>query len=135
MVMMAIVGRLIGKVDTRLLIGTGFALAALSLWEMSLFSLDVTPWLIVKTGIVQGLGLGLIFVPLSTVTFATLEPRHRAEATALFSLVRNIGSSIGISIVIALLSRNTPINHTVLAERGNPYNPLLPETGRTPGKE
>src|SRR3546814_2915148 len=77
MVMMAIVGRLIGKVDTRLLIGTGFALAALSLWEMSLFSLDVTPWLIVKTGVVQGLGLGRIFVPLSTVTFATLEPRFR----------------------------------------------------------
>jgi DHA2 family multidrug resistance protein len=125
MVMMAIVGRLIGKVDTRLLIGTGFALAALSLWEMSLFSLDVTPWLIVKTGVVQGLGLGLIFVPLSTVTFATLEPRFRAEATALFSLVRNIGSSIGISIVIALLSRNTQINHAVLAEHVNPYNPLM----------
>ncbi len=125
MVMMAIVGRLIGRIDTRVLIGTGFALAALSLWEMAQFSLDVTPWLIVKTGVVQGFGLGLIFVPLSTVTFATLEPRHRAEATALFSLVRNIGSSIGISIVIALLSRNTQINHAVLAEQVNPYNPMM----------
>src|SRR3546814_18113966 len=95
MVMMAIVGRLIGKVDTRLLIGTGFALAALSLWEMSLFSLDVTPWLIVKTGVVHGLGLGLIFVPLSTVTFATLEPRFSAEATALRSEARRVGKAGG----------------------------------------
>ena len=125
MVMMAIVGRLVGRIDPRLLVGGGFLLAAASLWEMSLFSLDVTPWLIVKTGVIQGFGLGLIFVPLSAITFATLAPQLRNEATALFSLVRNIGSSIGISIVIALLTRNTQVNHAVLAEQVSPYNPLM----------
>jgi DHA2 family multidrug resistance protein len=125
MVMMAIVGRLIGRVDSRLLIASGLALAAASLWEMSRFSLDVTPWLIVKTGVLQGLGLGLIFVPLSTATFATLAPQFRGEATALFSLVRNIGSSIGISVVIALLTRNTQISHADLAENITAYNPLM----------
>ena len=125
MVMMVIVGRLIGRVDARLLIAAGLVLAAASLWEMSRFSLDVTPWLIIKTGVIQGFGLGLIFVPLSTVTFSTLAPQFRGEATALFSLLRNIGSSIGISIVIALLSRNTQINHAVLAEHVTPYNPLM----------
>jgi DHA2 family multidrug resistance protein len=124
MVMMAIVGRLVGRVDARLLIASGLALAAASLYEMSLFSLDVTPWLIVKTGVLQGLGLGLIFVPLSTATFATLAPQFRGEATALFSLVRNIGSSIGISVVIALLTRNTQISHADLAENVTAYNPL-----------
>ena len=57
------------------------------------------PWAIIRTGIVQGLGLGLIFVPLSALTFATLPPELRTEATGLFSLMRNIGSSVGISIV------------------------------------
>jgi DHA2 family multidrug resistance protein len=125
MVMMVIVGRLIGRVDARLLIAGGLVLAALSLWEMSRFSLDVTPWLIIKTGVIQGFGLGLIFVPLSTITFSTLAPRFRGEATAMFSLLRNIGSSIGISIVIALLSRNTQINHATLAEHVTPFNPLM----------
>ena len=60
-----------------------------------------------RTGFIQGLGFGLIFVPLSTVTFATLPPEWRTEATGLFSLMRNIGSSIGISVVVSLLSSNT----------------------------
>jgi len=125
MVMMAIVGRLVGRVDSRLLIAAGFGLAGFSLWEMSRFSLDVTQWMIVWTGVVQGFGLGLIFVPLSTVTFATLAPHLRNEATALFSLMRNIGSSIGISIVISLLSQNTQVNHASLAEHVSRFNPLM----------
>ena len=61
---------------------------------------------IVISGVVQGLGLGLVFVPLSTLAFATLEPRFRTDAASLFSLLRNIGSSVGISIVAAQLARN-----------------------------
>lgn len=125
MVSMALVGRVVGRIDARVLIGAGLALAAFSMWEMSRFSLDVTPWMIVWTGVVQGLGLGLIFVPLSTVTFATLAPRLRGEATALFSLMRNIGSSIGISIVMSLLSRNTQANHAEIAEHVTRFNPLM----------
>jgi DHA2 family multidrug resistance protein len=82
-------------------------------------------WLIISSGVVQGLGLGLVFVPLSTVAFATLEARYRTDATALFSLVRNIGSSIGISIVSVLLTRNMQINHAELGAYINPFNPNL----------
>jgi len=82
-------------------------------------------WPILTTGIIQGLGLGLVFVPLSTVAFATLDARYRTDATALFSLVRNIGSSIGISIVTVMLTRNVQINHSELGAFINPYNPNL----------
>lgn len=125
MVSMMLVGRLMGKVDTRLLILAGLSLTSLSLWQMSQFSLDVTEFMLVESGVIQGLGLGLIFVPLSTVTFSTLAPHLRTEAAAMFSLMRNIGSSIGISIVTALLSRNTQINHASLAENVNIFNPMM----------
>ena len=85
--------------------------------------MDDTP--IIVSGVIQGLGLGLVFVPLSTVAFATLEPRFRTDAAALFSLVRNIGSSIGISIVTVLLTRNLQVNHAELTSRLTPFDPNL----------
>ena len=125
MVAMILVGRLIGRMDARAFIVLGLLLTAESLWAMAGFTTEVGLWLIVRTGITQGLGLGFIFVPLSTLTFATLPARLRTEAAGLFSLMRNIGSSIGISIVVTLLARNTQINHSVLAEHISPLNPLL----------
>ena len=122
MIAMLLVGRLIPRMDARLLILNGLILTAISLWQMSGFNTQVSEWLIVQTGVVQGLGLGFIFVPLSTLAFATLEVRFRTEGTAMFSLMRNIGSSIGISIVFELLARNTQINHMVLAEHITPFN-------------
>lgn len=92
MVAMVIVGRLIGRADTRLLILFGLGLTAHSLWQMSGFAAFVPIPMIVATGVEQGLGLGFIFVPLSTTTFATLAPQFRTEGTAMFSLMRNIGS-------------------------------------------
>ena len=92
---------------------------------MTGFTPQMDDWLIIVSGVVQGLGLGLVFVPLSTVAFATLEARFRTDATSLFSLVRNIGSSIGISIVIVFLTRNTQINHAELSAFINPFNPML----------
>jgi DHA2 family multidrug resistance protein len=92
---------------------------------MTHFTTDVTGWDIVRTGITQGLGLGFIFVPLSTITFATLAPNYRNEGTALFSLMRNLGSSIGISIVITYLSHHIQTNHAALADYLTPYNLAL----------
>ena len=80
---------------------------------------------LVVSGVVQGLGLGLVFVPLSTLAFATLEPRFRAEAAALFSLVRNIGSSVGISIVATMLAHNMVAARSDLVSKLTPYNPNL----------
>ncbi|RUO81529.1 EmrB/QacA family drug resistance transporter [Idiomarina tyrosinivorans] len=113
---MLIVGRLINRVDVRYLVGFGLLLTAVSLFEMGQFNLYISPSDVVRTGIIQGLGLGFVFVPLSTVTFSTLEPRLRTEATAMFSLMRNIGSSIGISIMVTLASRFAQTNHAVLGE-------------------
>jgi DHA2 family multidrug resistance protein len=117
MVTMLIVGRLIGKVDLRLMLFVGFSVTAVSLWQMAHYSLDLSQADIVWPGVIQGIGMGLVFVPLSAATFATLSPAMRAQGTALFSLVRNIGSSIGISLVQTLLVRNTVIAHASLTER------------------
>jgi DHA2 family multidrug resistance protein len=80
---------------------------------------------IVWPGVIQGVGLGLVFVPLSAATFATLSPQMRAEGTALYSLIRNIGSSIGIALVQALLVRNTQIAHASLTVQVTNANPAL----------
>jgi DHA2 family multidrug resistance protein len=97
------------------------ALTGYSLWQMMHFSLDVPEKLIITSGVIQGLGLGLVFVPISTVAYSTLPMAKRTEAAGIFSLMRNIGSSVGISIVMTLLSRNTQINHAEIASRLTPY--------------
>lgn len=125
MLAMVAVGRLVGKVDTRALVCFGLVLMAYSLYEMTKFTPDVGIYEIVYTGVFQGVGLGFIFVPLSTVAFATLAPRYRNEGTAMFSLVRNIGSSIGISIVMTMLGRQTQVSHASLSESITPFNHAL----------
>jgi MFS transporter, DHA2 family, multidrug resistance protein len=125
MISMIIVGRLVRLVDPRKLVVAGLILTAISLYYMTGFTPQMDSTLIVVSGVIQGLGLGLVFVPLSTVAFATLEPRFRTDAASLFSLVRNIGSSIGISVVSVLLTRNSQINHAELSAGMTPFNPNL----------
>ncbi|AIY42151.1 Multidrug resistance protein B [Collimonas arenae] len=125
MVAMLLVGRMVGKVDLRLLLLTGFLVAAFSLWQMTRYTLVLGESDIIWPGLIQGVGLGLIFVPLSAASFATLEPSMRADGTAIYSLVRNIGSSIGISLVQTLLVRNTQIAHAAIGEQINNANPAL----------
>jgi MFS transporter, DHA2 family, multidrug resistance protein len=130
MASMLIAGRLIGKVDLRMMLFVGFTVTAVSLWQMAHYSLDLSQGDIIWPGVIQGIGMGLVFVPLSAATFATLDPHMRAQGTALFSLVRNIGSSIGISLVQTLLVRDTVIAHAGLTERityGSPawHNPAI----------
>ncbi|WP_226666666.1 DHA2 family efflux MFS transporter permease subunit [Microbulbifer aggregans] len=117
MISMMLVGKLMTRFDARHLILLGMALISFSLWEMTAFTLEVSRAELIRTGLVQGLGLGLVFVPISTLAYVTLEPRLRGEATALFSLSRNLGSSIGVSIVMAALSRNLWVNQQQLGER------------------
>jgi MFS transporter, DHA2 family, multidrug resistance protein len=125
MLSMLVVGKLTGKIDFRLLLGTGFAITAFSLWQMTQYTLVLSQSDIVWPGVIQGVGLGLVFVPLSAATFATLSPQMRAEGTALYSLIRNIGSSIGIALVQTLLVRNTQIAHASLAAHVTTANPAL----------
>jgi DHA2 family multidrug resistance protein len=122
---MFIVGRLMGKVDIRLIIGTGFALSAFASWQMTGFDMQMDSAMVVWSGISQGLGTGFVYVPLAAAAFATLTPALRNEGTAIFSLTRNLGSSIGISVVNTLLTRNTQIMHATLGEHVTRYSPLL----------
>ncbi|WP_160154590.1 DHA2 family efflux MFS transporter permease subunit [Microbulbifer sp. ALW1] len=117
MISMMLVSKLMQRFDARGLILLGMGLISFSLWQMTGFNLQVSQHDLIVTGVVQGLGLGLVFVPISTLAYATLEPRLRGEATALFSLSRNLGSSIGVSIVMAALTRNLWINQQQLGER------------------
>ncbi len=125
LIAMFIVGRIAGKVDVRLIIGVGFALAAFPCWQMTGFDLQMDAGTVVWSGFVQGIGIGLIYVALSTATFATLKASLRNEGTAIFSLGRNIGSSIGISVVETLLTRNTQIMHATLAEHVTAFSPIV----------
>lgn len=119
---MTIVGRLIGKVDARWLMMAGMILTALSLWMMTGFSPQMDERLIIWSGVIQGFGIGFVWVPLTTVAFGTLAPQFRNEGTSLFNLLRNIGSSVGIAVVTALLTRNTQYMHAQLAEHVTPYD-------------
>lgn len=119
---MTIVGRLIGKVDARWLMLFGLSLTALSLWMMTGFSPQMDDSLLIWSGVVQGFGIGFVWVPLTTVAFGTLAPEFRNEGTSLFNLLRNIGSSVGIAVVTALLTRNTQVMHAQLTEHVTPYD-------------
>ena len=124
MAAMFVVARLIGRVDTRLVILAGLTLTAVALWQMTGFSLLMGMGPVISTGVLQGFGLGLVFTPLSVVTFSTLPRKILTQGTAIFSLTRNIGSSVGIAIVEALLVENTQVVHSRLVEQLRPDNPL-----------
>jgi len=119
---MLIIGRLIGRVDIRLLLALGLGLTAWAFYVMTGWTPDVSQRTIVVVGIVQGIGLGFLFVPLSVITLSTLAPERRAEGAGLYSLSRNIGSSIGISAVNSLLTRNTQVNHAEIARNVTSVN-------------
>jgi DHA2 family multidrug resistance protein len=121
MLAMLFVGRLVGRIDVRLIIGAGLLLTCLSLWQMSHLSMQFSMSSIVWPGVIQGLGTGIVYVPMSALTFATLPAILRNEGTALFNLLRNVGSSVGISTVQALMVRNTQVVHASLAAHLTPF--------------
>jgi DHA2 family multidrug resistance protein len=117
-----VVGRFVGKVDTRLLLGIGLGFSAWSFYIMSGWTPDVSEREIILAGLVQGAGFGVLFVPMSSVTLSTLAPEDRADGASVFSLSRSMGSSIGISAFTALLTTNTEINHADISANITPVN-------------
>jgi DHA2 family multidrug resistance protein len=115
MVAMLMVGRLLHYIDARAIMALGFTLTAIALYMMTGMTLDMNSHVILLSGVIQGLGIGFTFVPLSAVAFATLAPDLRNDGTPIFSLLRNIGSSVGISIVQAMLTSGTARAHAELA--------------------
>lgn len=122
---MMIVGKLINYIDPRWFIALGIVLGATGIYICTQYSQEISlSWLIWPL-ILQGLGLGLIFVPLSSIAFSTLPTTTRAEAAGIYSLLRTIGSSIGISITITFLSRHTQMAWNQLGSSMQIYNPAF----------
>jgi DHA2 family multidrug resistance protein len=125
MIAMFAVARLIDRLDNRLIILIGLLLTAISMWQMTEFSLAMGMEPIIVSGLLQGFGLGCTFVPLNTIALSNL-PRHiLTQGTAIRSLMRNLGGSVGIAILETLLTRNTQIVHSRLVEEVRPDNPLV----------
>ncbi len=122
MAAMMISGRLSNKVDSRLLMGFGIIILTVSLYIMTGWTPAVSDRAVILNTMLQGAGLGFVFVPLQVIAFATLEPALRTEGTALLSLLRNVGSAIGISVTGALVTQNTQVEHSVLAGYITPLN-------------
>lgn len=111
---MAVAGRMIGRVDPRLMVGTGFTIGALSMWMMSRWTLEMGMQPVVISGLVQGLGMGLVFIPLNSLAFATIAPEYRTDASSLLNLLRSLGASVGISVVVTLLASSGQRSHEEL---------------------
>ena len=124
---MLVVGRLVSIVDARLLVLAGLGFGALGSYGMTFYSLDVTQLNIIWPAFLQGIGLGLVFVPLSTVAYATLDRRRMAEAAGLYSLVRTVGSAVGISIVTTVLAHQSQILWNELGANVSQYHEALLE--------
>ena len=122
---MMIAGRLSNRVDPRKLMALGVALLSWSLWRMTAWTPDVDRWTVILNILVQGAGLGFVFIPLQVIAFATLPADLRTEGTSLLSLLRNVGSAIGVSAASTLLARNVQINHAELGAHITPFSPVM----------
>jgi DHA2 family multidrug resistance protein len=131
---MLLAGRLMGRVDVRVLISIGVLATSVSLWMMAHFTLDSPASQVRLAAMVQGIGAPFTFVPLSVAAYATLPNALRAEAGVMLTLLRNVGSSVGISMVVAMLARSTQVNGAYLAEHFTPYDAQRWEAlGTAPG--
>ena len=122
---MIAVGRLVNKADARLLVGTGMLISAAGSYAMTWYSLDISTMWVIWPAFLQGLGLGLIFVPLSTIAYATLERARMAEAAGIYSLVRTIGAAAGISVVTTLMTRQSQVIWNQLGGHITQYDTAL----------
>jgi MFS transporter, DHA2 family, multidrug resistance protein len=112
LISMQVSGMLLRRgLDARAIVATGFAITAFSQWQMAHWSLQADQWHFVTTGLIQGLGMGLVFIPLNVTAYSTLAPRLRTEASSLLNLARSLGGSVGISIATVLLGYNIQRGH------------------------
>jgi DHA2 family multidrug resistance protein len=121
-------GRLAGRVDARLLVGIGLLMLSYTYWLMTRWTPDVSEREIIIAVILQGGAMGLLFTPIQVLAFVTLAPSMRTEGAALFSLLRNLGAAVGVSVVTTVLARNTQAMHEMIGAVVTPFNRAL-QTG------
>jgi DHA2 family multidrug resistance protein len=119
-----IAGRM-GRLDPRIGLVIGLGLVGLSGIQLMSYDLNVSAVPLAWTGIIQGIGCGVMWVPLTVITFATLSPQLLAEGASIFHLLRNFGSSIFISISVMVVIRYGKVNYSELVENINPFNEVL----------
>jgi len=129
MTAMLIGGRLASKIDARKLMAGGILALVWSIWEMTTWTPDVSEMRIALTITVQGAGLGFLFIPLQVLAFATLAPQYRTDGASLFSLFRNIGAAIGVSVTSSMLAHNTQVLHATIGAAVTPFNRALQDGG------
>ena len=122
-------GRLTSRMDPRKLMAFGITLLVWSIWEMTSWTPDISQWRIVMTITLQGAGLGLLFIPLQVLAFATLPARYRTDGASLFSLFRNLGAAIGVSVTSSVLVHNTQALHEEIGGAVTPFNRALAQGG------
>ena len=109
-------------VDARPIIAIGFIICAWSLYLMAHWSLSITQFHLISTAILQGLGMGLVFIPLQVMAFSTLPPRLRTDGSSIFNLMRSLGASAGISLMAVMLARNIQTSHADIGSNITPAN-------------
>ena len=118
-------GRLANRMDPRVLMAGGILMLSWSMWEMTAWTPDIAQWTIVITIIIQGAGLGFVFLPLQVLAFATLPSQYRTDGASLFSLFRNIGAAVGVSVTSSMLSHNSQVLHESIGASVTPFNRAL----------
>lgn len=125
LITMPFVGAFIQRGDGRKVVLAGLLIGAFSMFMMQGFTLEASYWDFVWPRVVLGVGLAMIFVPLTTVTLSTISREEMGNATGVFNLLRNVGGSVGIAIAATLLSRYSQYYQNILVGHVNPYNPNL----------
>jgi DHA2 family multidrug resistance protein len=122
---MIIIGRLVGKIDSRYLIAFGFTVLAFSTYLFSDINLQISMGSIVWPSIISGLAMGFVFVPLTTAAMGTLSNEQMGNASGVFNLMRNTGGSIGIAAMTTLLARNAQVHQATIVSHLTPYDPAF----------
>ncbi|MFV0389271.1 MAG: DHA2 family efflux MFS transporter permease subunit [Pyrinomonadaceae bacterium] len=119
---MVIVGRLIGKVDSRYLIMFGFTVLGISMWMFTGINLEITQTNVMVPMVISGFAMGFVFVPLTTLTVGTLSNKEISNASGIYNLMRNTGGSFGIAIMTTLLARNQQLHQAIQTAHITEYN-------------
>lgn len=118
----ATIAMLTGRIDARIMMMLGFGMQVWGGWGMMQYDLNVSQWLLTFNTLLQGIGIGIAWIPITVVTFATLAPEARGEAMGVFHLLRNFGSSIFISVAVAEIVRASSANYSRMMESVSPFN-------------